>query len=93
MTSSDAETGSKPIIIVSAADHPWRLDAYKMRFDSARWFSHSAPLPLPLRGRSFLLMCQTRGVPRPAPSITWYRDGEKVVNGKQFYIIVRELNL
>ena len=33
-------------------------------------------------------MCETRGVPKPLPQITWYKDDKRVRNSRHFYIIV-----
>jgi hypothetical protein len=72
---------------VFVEDSPWRLDAYKMRYDSKHWFPSSVPLPTPVDGKSFLLMCETRGSIKPPPVINWYLDGKPVAAGKHFYII------
>ena len=59
-----------------------------MRFDSSQWYAQDSADPRPVRGRSFLLLCETRGSPQPLPSIAWYRDGRPLCNGRHFYIIV-----
>lgn len=69
-------------------DNPWRLDAYKMRYDSKYWFPSSVPLPGPVVNKSYLLMCEVRGSVRPTPSISWYLGGREITTGKHFYIIV-----
>lgn len=68
-------------------DNPWMLDGYKMRYDSSNWFPTGTLEPLPSTGKSFLLMCETRGSPNPQPTITWYKDREPVHSGKNYYII------
>lgn len=75
-------------VVNTSADSPWRLDAYKMRYDSKHWFPSSVPLPAPVVGKSFLLMCETRGTVKPPPTIDWYLDGRPVSTGKHFYVIV-----
>ena len=69
-------------------DNPWNLEGYKMRYDSKQWYAQDSADPRPVRGRSFLLLCETRGSPQPLPSIAWYRDGRPLRNGRHFYIIV-----
>lgn len=59
-----------------------------MRFDSSEWHKHSSLDPKPVLGKSYLLMCETRGSPKPLPKIRWYRDGRELRNNKHFYIIV-----
>jgi len=76
-----------------AADNPWRLDAYKMRYDSKFWFPSSVPLPTPVVNKSYLLMCEVRGGVRPTPTITWYLGGRQITTGKHFYIIVCTVNI
>ncbi|ELU00549.1 hypothetical protein CAPTEDRAFT_227091 [Capitella teleta] len=68
-------------------DSPWHVDAYKMRFDSSQWYSASSSIPKPVMGKSYLLMCETRGSPKPLPRVRWYRDGKEVRNNRHFYII------
>jgi len=68
-------------------DNPWNIDAHKMRFDSSEWHPHSSIYPRPVSGKSYLLMCETRGSPKPLPTIRWYRNGRRVRNNKHFYII------
>lgn len=68
-------------------DRPWNIDAYKMRFDSSQWFDHLSENPVPVLGKSYLLMCETRGAPKPLPSIRWYRDGQEIHNSRHYYII------
>ena len=38
-------------------------------------------------------MCETRGVPKPLPQITWYKDDKRVRNSRHFYIIVSFMDL
>ncbi|ESN94014.1 hypothetical protein HELRODRAFT_193873 [Helobdella robusta] len=81
----------KPVVhhkfSIIVEDNPWKLDGYKMRYDSHNWFPASTHDPLPVLGKSFLLMCETRGNPNPQPSITWYKGRDPVTNGKNYYII------
>jgi len=68
-------------------DRPWNIDAYKMRFDSSQWYDHLNGEPVPVLGKSYLLMCETRGAPKPLPAIRWYRDGQEIHNSRHYYII------
>lgn len=68
-------------------DNPWYVDGSKMRFDSSHWYPQDSPDPKPARGKSYLLLCETRGSPKPLPHITWYRDGKPLRNNRHFYII------
>lgn len=68
-------------------DRPWNIDAYKMRFDSSQWYDHLSGEPVPVLGKSYLLMCETRGAPKPLPAIRWYRDGQEIHNSRHYYII------
>jgi len=68
-------------------DRPWHLDGFKMRFDSSEWFPHDSIQPRPVQGKSFLLMCETRGVPKPLPKIRWFKDDREIRSNKHFYII------
>ena len=81
-------TNCKMFCVPVYADSPWNVDAYKMRFDSSRWYSAGSPIPKPVMGKSYLLMCETRGSPKPVPRVRWYRDGKEVRNNRHFYIIV-----
>jgi len=76
-------------LCLPAVDNPWRLDAYKMRYDSQYWFPSSVPLPAPVVNKSYLLMCEVRGAVRPSPRISWYLGARQIKPGKHFYIIVR----
>lgn len=67
--------------------NPWTLEGYKMRFDSKQWYPVGSEGPGPITHKSFLLMCDTRGTPKPLPLIRWYRSGELVRNSKHYYII------
>jgi len=68
-------------------ERAWNIDAYKMRFDSSQWFDHMSDNPKPVLGKSYLLMCETRGSPKPLPNIRWYRDGREIHNSRHYYII------
>lgn len=68
-------------------DRPWHIDAYKMRFDSSRWYSYDSSQPKPVLGMSYLLMCETRGMPRPLPTIRWFYSGREIRNSRHYYII------
>jgi hypothetical protein len=64
------------------------VEGSKMRFDSSQWYRWDSPEPRPVRHKSYLLLCETRGSPKPLPTIQWYRDGRPLRNSKHFYIIV-----
>ena len=69
-------------------DNPWNIEGSKMRFDSSQWYRRDSPEPRPVRGKSYLLLCETRGSPKPLPAIQWYRDGSPLRSSRHFYIIV-----
>jgi len=69
-------------------DNPWNIEGSKMRFDSSQWYRRDSPEPRPVRGKSYLLLCETRGSPKPLPAIQWYRDGSPLHSSRHFYIIV-----
>ena len=69
-------------------DNPWNLEGYKMRFDSKQWYSQDSSEPKPVKTKSYLLMCETRGASKPLPIIRWYRDGKAIRNNRHFYVIV-----
>ena len=79
------------MLFVLGLDKPWSVHGYKMRFDSTQWYPASNPEPVPVRGMSYLLMCETHGAPKPLPKIKWLRDGRPITNTKHFYIIVSSL--
>jgi len=64
-----------------------------MRFDSSQWYRRDSVEPTPVRGKSYLLLCETRGSPKPLPTIQWYRDGSPLHSSRHFYIIVSTLSL
>jgi len=68
-------------------DRPWHLDGFKMRFDSSEWYPYHSLEPRPVQGKSFLLMCETRGSPKPLPQIRWFKDDRQIRSNKHFYII------
>jgi len=73
---------------LTVEDRPWHLDGFKMRFDSSQWHPYNSEEPRPVQGKSFLLMCETRGQPKPLPKIRWFRDDREIKNNRHFYIIV-----
>ena len=64
---------------------------FKMRYDSVDWFDSNSPQPAPVVGRSFLLMCETRGSPKPLPVMRWFFNGRELQThgSRLFYVIVR----
>jgi hypothetical protein len=58
-----------------------------MRFDSSQWFPHTSEQPRPVLGKSYLLMCETRGSPKPLPRIKWFKDEKEISNNRHYYII------
>ncbi len=84
----------RPIIssLVLFTDSPWELDGFKMRFDSTEWHTSEEIGPVPVRGMSYLLMCETRGTPEPLPKIRWLRNGRPIKNRRHFYVIVSSAN-
>ena len=75
------------------SDNPWNIEGMKMRFDSSQWYGRDAVEPTPVRGKSYLLLCETRGSPKPLPTIQWYRDGSPLHSSRHFYIIVSVLGV
>ena len=60
-----------------------------MRFESTDWSDAGSVTEQPQLGKTFLLMCETRGAPKPLPVIRWFFNGREVGPGSRlFYIIV-----
>lgn len=68
-------------------DRPWNIDAFKMRFDSSQWYDHKGDEPRPVIGKTFLLMCETKGAPKPLPEIRWFFNSKEITNNRYYYII------
>lgn len=58
----------------------WQPKCLKFRFYNLIVFH--------FQGKSYLLMCETRGIPKPLPEIKWYKNDKRVRNSRHFYIIV-----
>ena len=81
------------VVVRRPTDRPWNVDVYKMRFDSSDWFDANSPDPEPVLGKTFLLMCETKGAPKPLPVMRWFFNGRELQPGSRlFFIIVSDVS-